>query len=845
VDDSDSARLVRDLARSLGCRRVIAIGAPRPDTAAGLRGELELSVFDPWEVSADLPGIGDSLLLCDGLLAGTSDDRPTVEALSNLLNAAPAGIASSPVEVGELTAQLEASGIGVDWVGLAGSPEDQLSRSWMLLALAGTRSAQVRDLLATGARSLRFDPAANAGERLDRPLRICIASYEFVGPTRTGGIGTAYTSLAESLAEAGHEVTVLYTGWRDPGDTRPFADWVGHYGERGIRLLELGSEGLPSVHCGHYNAQRSYLAYLWLAEQDRERPFDVVHFPDTLGHGYYAALAKRQGWAFERTEIAVGLHSPSRWILEANRVPFHTGQDFADDFLEQALAERADVLISPSAYIADWARSHGWSLPERSFVQQYVRSRAIERQAQVRPSPGGSEPIREIVFFGRLEVRKGLVLFCDAFDRLAARDALPRVSITFLGRQAEVEQQLALDYLSERAKDWPWEWQMLDQLTQPEAVAYLRAGGRLAVMPSLFDNTPNTVMEALALGIPFIASRAGGTAELIHPADLARASFDPGGPDGDVALADAIADAVAAERFEAPRPAVEAPANERAHLGWHAAIAAGGAPSAGERPIGPVAEPASLVTCCVVATDGEPASDSVESLRSQDHGEVEVVVARFANGRNDAVGDSRARWLLFLHPRAVAEPGLVSALIRHGEAAEAGVVTCSTRWLFADGGSALRVPEGGPALAGLFYKPFGDPAYAIRRELFERLGGFNPAAGKVADHELLCRAALEGARSEVVPEPLVRVPGSTPIEARATDYPDSAVAVVDVYRRALPAGLRDLPLAGRAFWQLRKRRDDVVVTLLESTSWRITKPMRRLSRLLRRLRGLPPGVEPE
>ena len=43
-----------------------------------------------------------------------------------------------------------------------------------------------------------------------RRLTICVASHDFVGPIRNGGIGTAYTALAEALAADGHQVTALY-----------------------------------------------------------------------------------------------------------------------------------------------------------------------------------------------------------------------------------------------------------------------------------------------------------------------------------------------------------------------------------------------------------------------------------------------------------------------------------------------------------------------------------------------------------------------------------------------------------------------------------------------------------
>src|SRR5262249_29976026 len=52
-------------------------------------------------------------------------------------------------------------------------------------------------------------------------------------------------------------------------------------------------------------------------------------------------------------------------------------------------------------------------------------------------------------------------------------------------------------------------------LDQPAALARLRQAGTLTVVPSLGDNSPNTVYECLEHGIPFIASAVGGIPELI------------------------------------------------------------------------------------------------------------------------------------------------------------------------------------------------------------------------------------------------------------------------------------------------------------------------------------------
>ena len=879
--DFDLSALTQDLARELGTGRVVALGSPRPERLALAAGGLELIALDvpdrttalrrhspeaqaeDWDPAAARPlplsgdVLRDSVVVCDGVIEMLDDPDPLLARLREALAEAPAAILVTAdrdlvgrgapgrprLNARELSDRIERAGIDLGWLGIASSPWDRLERSSSVAVLAGRGGGRLAELLETGARNLRFDwgaapagdPEPAAGER----LRICIASYEFVGPTKTGGIGTAYTSLAEALAEAGHEVKVLYLGLRSPEDERvPFSHWVGHYAQRGIELIELPESELPRVFYGHFEAKRSYLAYLWLANEDRERPWDVIHFPETLGHGYYTQLAERQGWAFERATIAIGIHSSTSWVVETNRTTFLTGQEFAADYLERTSVRLADVVISPSAYMVDWMQSKGWGLPERLFIQQYVRSRAVAE-----PAPERHGSIDEFVFFGRLETRKGIRLFCDALDRLAAEGGIPGVGITFMGKQTPVDEEWAARYIRRRAREggWPWEVRIVDDYDQHQAVAYLRGNGddvrRLAVMPSLVDNTPNTVMEALALRIPFIASRIGGTAELIHPLDLGRATFDPRGRGGASDLAAALRAAAAASDFRPPRPAVEPEPNERVHLEWHAGVAraARGAATA-EEP-----ELAGVRVSSFVAGDGTDGRATVESLEAQDHPGLEVrAVSPAEIGRPDALNrgarEAAGEYLLFVRSGIVADPTLVSSLVRVAKRTGADVVAPASRWsVGADRG--IRPPEGGPAVAGLFYRAFGDGGYLIRRDAFEGLGGFDPEAEPAEDHHLLCRAALQGRSIEAVPEPLLRQHIAEENAGEAIHAPRQES--LSAFQQIPLDGLAELPQIAQAQWILSGSKDAQIQGIIESRSWRLTTPLRWLTARLNRRSDAP------
>jgi glycosyltransferase involved in cell wall biosynthesis len=676
-------------------------------------------------------------------------------------------------------------------------------------------------------------------------------------------------------------VTALFTGWRDPEAEGPFSHWVAAFRRGGIDLAELRPDELPRIDCPHLHARRAYLAYLWILERHRRRAFDVIHFPDTAGHGYFCTLAKRQGRAFLDATLVVGIHSPSLWIAEAHRAPFERDQERLDDFIERGCVAMADVAIAPSAYLLNWMTEQGWQLPKRHFVQPYVRSSMLRGWSVDSEERASSGRITEIVFFGRLEPRKGLTLFCDALDRLAGDEPPCDVTVSFLGKEADVNGLPAREYLARRAERWPWKWQVRSELGAQEAISYLKrpGGSPLAVMPSLSDNVPNTVLEALMLKIPFIASRVGGIPELIDPSDLERCTFDPAKDrDGErrldpTSLASKLRDALAASAFSPPRPAIDPEQNESSWVEWHQRAAV-------RRPVSRSRTrsrlPGALVNAFVVGSGG---AESAASLAGQDFGSVELVPVDGADpeDRNTACRASEAEYLFFLRAPAIAEPGCVEALVRASERTPADVVSCVTRVGDAER-SGLRVPVGGPPLAGLLYPCFGDVGYLIRRQAFERLGGFSTRAEAGSeDDELLCRAALAGVRTTVVPDALLSLPdrevamatGGTTLrptstmlsvarlyEAQERHLDGLAVLTqalwrfkgdweeTDLHARQARADWERLRAETEGLWSEIERLNDELGlavarnrSLVNSSSWRLTRPFRALGEIARRARG--------
>ena len=374
-----------------------------------------------------------------------------------------------------------------------------------------------------------------------------------------------------------------------------------------------------------------------------------------------------------------------------------------------------------------------------------------------------------------------------------------------------------------------------DGLDRDAALDYLSLPGRLAVMPSSMDNSPNTVYEAIGLGIAFLASRGGGTAELVHPDDYERVTYDPRDPEveeidpGDPArtrrrhtgrvLAGRLEETLA-EPARAARFAVDPAVNARAHVAWHRAVAA---------------DPAAAV---------EPTSFAAASMTTLPVADLGAV-------------DAADELLLLVDAEASLAPGVDGVLLR-------AAATCPEASFFTglgvfevsgSDGVAERhyLPVGGPAAAGLLGNCFGAGAVLARRDALERLAILREGAPpdvRVAD--VLARAALGGERIDVVPEIVYRLPADS-VRGDWLSGDLGPQRTLAAYRHALPdqqtcdiAGVARRALAEKARLEERVAAaestaagaNERLATILSSRSWRLTGAARRLALGLRRLVGL-------
>lgn len=615
--------------------------------------------------------------------------------------------------------------------------------------------------------------------RGDTPLRgLCIVTPDTIGPVRNGGIGTACFNYALSAAASGHEVTLLFTGYMDLSD---FSHWQEFYRSRGITFeyITRVAGRLGQVWGSRDSVRRSLYVRDFLCEQE----FSLVIFQDWHAHGYWTIVERLNG-RLPNLKTAVICHSPSEWQDEGmRRFPGDAKSMFELRWAEKFAIENADYVLCPSHHMEEWLSEHGYAIRPRSQVIPYTyhASSAVTR-APVNVS--------HLIFFGRLEKRKGLDIFCQALLLNREQRGLAPARISFVGKHATVDGTSSREILAEFKNSIGSDVHVdvHTNFSAAEAIDFIASSGGVAVAPSLLDNLPLVVIEAIAVGFPIIASNVGGIPELL-PHELL---FSP----TPLSLANTIG-SLTTDTFAQMQPAYD-PADAAAKFNaFVAGCLDGGKVPATPEPSMPVAALARspIAVCIPCFNHGRLLGSCLEALEQQTRRPDEVVivddgstdlttvafldrirrhglnwcpsrVVRVENGgpgraRNIAVQLATADDIIFLDADNLPYPSFVEVLadIRSRGGFDAVAAAFDIEEGDADGTRATHeqyVPLATFWQSAIYENAMGDSAMIIGRDAFNRVGGFSEVRDIHEDWEFWLRLNLEGLKVTAYAVPLFR-----------------------------------------------------------------------------------------
>jgi glycosyltransferase involved in cell wall biosynthesis len=285
-------------------------------------------------------------------------------------------------------------------------------------------------------------------------------------PPPPGGMANQTRQLEKLLREEGLDVSVVRTN----APYRP--EWVGR-----IRMLRALFRIVP---------------YLFALARGCGRA-DVVH------------VMANSGWAWHLLAV------PAIWVarLRGKPVVVNYRGGLAREFLESQGAivrvtlSQAAALVVPTEFLKQVFGGYG--LPAR-VIPNVVDVQRF-RPADERPSRPGAGP--HIVVTRNLEHLYGNDVAIRALAQLWHRFPSARLTIAGSGPEAQPLGRLAVELGVAEAVRFAGR-------LSPDQMADLYRSADVTLNPSRADNTPNSILESLACGVPVVSTDVGGVPFLVE-----------------------------------------------------------------------------------------------------------------------------------------------------------------------------------------------------------------------------------------------------------------------------------------------------------------------------------------
>jgi glycosyltransferase involved in cell wall biosynthesis len=292
--------------------------------------------------------------------------------------------------------------------------------------------------------------------------------------------------LARGLAERGHDVTI--------GCFHPWVD-VSRVTELGVRVVKLGPRSrlgrIPGIVRAYRLARRA----------------EVVHCT-----GWDASLWGRIAAALARRPVLVTDHSADRSIAVSDRSGRSRGRliGWHNRLLDRFTYATVAVAHAQAPVLA----AEGVRPQRMVHVPNGVPLAALREAAEPpadRAALGLPDGARVVVHVARFDTPKRQHLTYEAVARVRAELAQDVRAVFVGGRPPGIDLK---DRLERRAREESAGWAHF--LGVREDVPALLALADVAVLPSATEALPMVVLEAMALGVPQVASAVGDVGPLLR-----------------------------------------------------------------------------------------------------------------------------------------------------------------------------------------------------------------------------------------------------------------------------------------------------------------------------------------
>ena len=342
------------------------------------------------------------------------------------------------------------------------------------------------------------DPTTNDNAHQVEPQpRITRVAMIYASDFEKTSLGGITTMIREIIARLREQFLVLFVGVGDPTDGEAVKQRVG---APSMMVLPV----LPLTRRPHW-LPLNILFTIILFRRKKEicQSADLIH-----AHRMESALP----FVINKSRpVLLTVHGASKFHAMTETGPLRWPiVRFAYDLVEGFVFSRADrvILISGEAY-EYYSKRHPRLRHKFAVIPNFIELSALHHfdRATARAAHGLTESDTAIVYAGRLVCEKRIDVLIEAFVRLLPERPSAHLFIAGEGpdegRLRNQVTRLRVDHVHFLG------------LLQKFEVHRLLAGADIVALPSRFEGFPMLVLEALAFGVPVVASDVGGVREIL------------------------------------------------------------------------------------------------------------------------------------------------------------------------------------------------------------------------------------------------------------------------------------------------------------------------------------------
>jgi glycosyltransferase involved in cell wall biosynthesis len=343
-------------------------------------------------------------------------------------------------------------------------------------------------------------------------------------PNQIGGVGIYAYEASRLLAKLGHRVFVI-------------TEAIGHpleYLDQGVHIFRVKPRKYPIFNPIRerlkYFTERleySYTVSKKIQDVISRYNIDIIESSEARAEGFWYYFLRN------KPPLVIKLHTPEGIVYKLNRQPI-TKEWQLIEYLEEWWISRAHRLIGLSKSVVKLTQTHY----RIRFNNIPIVSNPIDinlfKPANFLNNKG------YILYVGRLEYRKGVHVLLRAIPSILKK--FPQVKFIFIGSDCGMKDYLLGKIAGYGIKDFI---EFIDQISRRDLISYYQQS-TLCVVPSLWENHPYVILEAMACGKPVIATDVGGIPEIIK--DRINGILVP--PGSVLSLADSITELLSDKKLQ-------------------------------------------------------------------------------------------------------------------------------------------------------------------------------------------------------------------------------------------------------------------------------------------------------